>query len=535
MPISKKSVLIITRIRHNGKVAYFLLDKREKIYLPLNEATLRRQIPHFADLSERARSKAFQRFLKASDVIDCGRIPDDLPNRKRPRDRNGHKTNLPPAAYRAGVLDLLSMGPLFPSPNPGFDLLADLLGGLWCRALREVESAYQPVAVIDSRAPEIEACLTAMIRAVVLRHRWHIKRVSIRRKTILDFRTDSLHLPPHIQDFTRLKLRVPGKGHKPLRMPYPYQDTVALVIGASSQQLQESAPYLREAAVFLLNCDGCGDLKGHRISTSLLDSYDPAILGQLEEGRENTSVVLEAWRRMSHPRRAQMIIQAAKNSFGPPDSRYVSVTLDPRKLNRAIRYQLLLAFLTWTEDCDLLTAEEAGTYRAAIKQIYDPEPIPEMPARHAEDPEVFREVMKALVSESDVADTGEPYRNSDKRLGAWRKISGILYLVMPEDGWARAYSRRVRKDRGIDTSFFQRKDWEKQLQKILAEQGLIKSTAGTYRSRYDLYDRKQGKDTYVVIVPAALLEGQESGQNILPAGNTSCPESCRVEGENCAE
>lgn len=136
--------------------------------------------------------------------------------------------------------------------------------------------------------------------------------------------------------------------------------------------------------------------------------------------------------------------------------------------------------------------------------------------------------MKALVSESDIADMGAPFRDSDKCLGAWRKISGILYLVMPEDGWARVYSRRVRKDKGIDASFFQKTGWEKQLQKILAEQGLIKSTAGTYRSRYDLYDRKQGKDTYVVIVPAALLEGQESGQNILSAGNTSCPDSCRV-------
>ena len=64
---------------------------------------------------------------------------------------------------------------------------------------------------------------------------------------------------------------------------------------------------------------------------------------------------------------------------------------------------------------------------------------------------------------------------------------------------------------------------------------MIKSTAGTYRSRYDLYDLKKGKDTYVVIVPAALLEGQESGQNILPAGNTSCPDSCRAEEENCAK
>lgn len=480
MPISKKSVLIITRIRHNGKVAYFLLDKREKIYLPLNEATLRRQIPHFADLSERARSKAFQRFLKASDVIDCGRIPDDLPNRKRPRDRKGHKTDLPPAAYRAGVLDLLSLSQLFRAPESGFDLLADLLGGLWCRALREVESAYQPVAVIDSRAPEIEACLATLVRAVVLRHRWRRKRASIRRKAILDFRTDSLQLPPHVQDFTGLKLRVPGKGCKPLRMPYPYRDTSVLVIGASSQQLQESAPYLREAAVFLLNCAGCGDLKGHRIPTSVLSSYDPTVLERLEEGRENTSMVLEAWRRLSHPRRAQMIIQAAKRFFGPPDSRYVAVTLDPRKLNRAIRYQLLLAFLTWTEDCDLLAAEEAATYRAAIKQIYDPEPISETPVRHAEDPEVFLEVMKALVSESDIADMGAPFRNSDNRLGAWREISGILYLVMPEEVWAKAYRRKLSAEKFMDTSFFQKKDWPRELQRQLSKGGFIKQASSGY-------------------------------------------------------
>lgn len=515
-------------VRKHAEKRIFMWNSQIKAYTPLDEAVLAKYIPGFRSLNERARQKAAKHFLDSIDVIDCGRIPDDLPNRKRPRDRNGHKTNLPPAAYRAGVLDLLSIGQLFPSPSPGFDLLADLLGGLWCRALREVESAYQPVAVIDSRAPEIEYCLTAMIRATVTRKKWHKRRVRIRRKSVLDYRTDHWELPRHIQDFTALKFKVPAKGCMPVRIPYPYQDTAALVIGASNQQLQEAGPYLQDAAIFLLDCAKFSDLKGHHISSSLLDSYDPTILEQLEEGRENTSLVLETWRRLSHPTRAQMIIQEAKRFFGPPDSRYVAVTLDPRKLNRAIRYQLLLAFLTWTEDCDLLTAEEAATYRAAIKQIYDPEPISETPVRHAEDPEVFLAVMKALVSESDIADMGAPFRDSDKRLGAWRKISGILYLVMPEDGWARVYSRRVRKDKGIDASFFQKTGWEKQLQKILAEQGLIKSTAGTYRSRYDLYDRKQGKDTYVVIVPAALLEGQESGQNILSAGNTSCPDSCRV-------
>ena len=501
---SKQIHAVSTRM---GKdIRTFMWDSKLGAYATLDEAILAKNIPGFRSLNERARRKAARRFLDSIDVIDCGRIPDDLPNRKRPRDRKGHKTDLPPAAYRAGVLDLLSLSQLFRAPESGFDLLADLLGGLWCRALREVESAYQPVAVIDSRAPEIEACLTAMIRAVVLRHRWHGKRrASIRRKAILDFRTDGLQLPPHIQDFTGLKLRVPGKGCKPLRMPFPYQDTVTLVIGASSQQLQESAPYLREASVFLLNCAGCGDLKGHRIPTSVLSSYDPTVLERLEEGRENTSMVLEAWRRLSHPRRAQMIIQAAKRFFGPPDSRYVAVTLDPHKLNRAIRYQLLLAFLTWTEDCDLLAAEEAATYRAAIKRIYDPEPISETPVRHAEDPEVFLEVMKALVSKSDIADMGAPFRNSDNRLGAWREISGILYLVMPEEVWAKAYRQKLSAEKFMDTNFFQKKDWPRELQRQLSKGGFIKQASSGYRYRYDLYGTGKRDSTYVVAIPASLL------------------------------
>ena len=284
-----------------------------------------------------------------------------------------------------------------------------------------------------------------------------------------------------------------------------YGPTVTLVIGASSQQLQESAPYLREASVFLLNCAGCGDLKGHRIPTSVLSSYDPTVLERLEEGRENTSMVLEAWRRLSHPRRAQMIIQAAKRFFGPPDSRYVAVTLDPHKLNRAIRYQLLLAFLTWTENCDLLAAEEAATYRAAIKQIYDPEPISETPVRHAEDPEVFLEVMKALVSESDIADLGAPFRNSDNRLGAWREISGILYLVMPEEVWAKVYRRKLSAEKFMDTNFFQKKDWPRELQRQLSKCGFIKQASSGYRYRYDLYGTGKRDSTYFVAIPSSRL------------------------------
>ena len=501
---SKQIYAISTRICKDDRT--FMWDSKLGAYTALDEAVLAKCIPGFRSLNERARRKAAKRFLDSIDVIDCGRIPDDLPNRRCPRDKMGRKSaRLSADACRAGVLDLLSLSQIFRTPEPGFDLLADLLGGLWCRVLREVESAYQPVAVIDIQSPEIEDCLTAMIRATVTRKKWHKRKARIRRKSVLDYRTDHWELPRHIQDFTILKIKVPAKGCMPVRIPYPYQDTAALVIGASSQQLQEAGPYLQDAAIFLLNCAKFSDLKGHRISSSLLDSYDPTILERLEEGRENTSMVLETWRRLSHPGLAKTIIQAAKNSFGPPDGRYVSVTLDPRKLNRAIRYQLLLAFLTWTEDCDLLTAEEAATYRAAVKQVYDPVPVPETPVRHAEDPEVFLEAMKALVSESDIADIGDPFRNSDKRLGAWREISGILYLVMPEEVWAKAYRRKLSAEKFTDTSFFQKKEWPRELQRQLSKGGFIKQASSGYRYRYDLYGTAKRDSTYVVAIPASLL------------------------------
>ncbi len=490
---------ILVHIRNLNHACFWRYDPGGKGYISLNEAQLCREIPMFRSLNERARKQAFRRFLKSSRVIDAGELPENLPGCRPPRD----KVSPSQEELRAGALAFLSAGELFENVDAGPGLMADLLGGLWCRELRAAEPAYRPVVAVDSTAPRIEEILTALVRGVVTCKRWRLGKTRVRRKAVLDYRTDGWNLPRHIQDFSRVK--VPVKGHKALRIPCSYENTVALIIGANSQQLQEAAPYLRNGAVFLLNCATSKDLTGDRIRSSALNHYDPEILERLQQKRKRISLLLAFWWRYCRPKRAWRIIQAARASFGPQDSRYIAVTLEPKQLRQAIRYQLLLAFLGWLEDGELLTAGEAAAFRAAFRGVYDPEPVPRQPVRHAEDPEVFLETMRALAAESAISGPDEPYRKNDGCLGAWRDISGTRYLVMPEREWARAYRQKVQTDKSVDTSFFQNKDWSKELQKWMSEAGLIKPASSGHRYRYDLFGNGTRDKTYVLAVPEALL------------------------------
>lgn len=499
MRISQEDKKIILQITRDGKKMHFCMDVHEKSYVPLDEAQLCREIPMFRSLNERARKQAFRRFLKGARVIDAGELPENLPGRRPPRDKVGPSRE----ELRAGALAFLSAGELFESADAGPGLMADLLGGLWCRELRAAEPAYRPVVAVDSTAPRIEEILTALVRGVVTYKRWRLGKTRVRRKAVLDYRADDWNLPHHVQDFSRVK--IPVKGHKALRIPCSYENTVALIIGANSQQLQEAAPYLRNGAVLLLNCATSKDLKGGRISNAALNHYDPEVLERLQQERKRISLLLAFWWGYCRPKRAWRIIQAARASFGPQDSRYATVTLEPQKLRQAIRYQLLLAFLGWLEDGELLTAEEAASFRASVRAVYDPEPVPRQPVRHAEDPEVFVETMRALAAESAISGPDEPYRKNDGCLGAWRDISGTRYLVMPEKDWARAYRQKVQTDKSVDTSFFQDEDWSKELQKWMSEAGLIKPASSGYRYRYDLFGNGTRDKTYVVAVPEALL------------------------------
>ena len=395
--------------------------------------------------------------------------------------KDGHRRAAAFEDFRAGALALLPVCGLFRSAEAGCDLLATVLAGMRCESLREAETGFRAVVEISSTAPEIEETLTTLAGAAVTRKKW--KNGRIKRLAVL------------------MKIKV--KKHPTLRVPVPYMDTVVLVIGADSAQLREAAPYLENAAVLLLNC-GSNDWGGRRLRTSELAEYDPAVVKGLEEERYSVAALLCAWWAAEEDEMtwARQIVAEAKASFGKPDSRFVAVQFDPKLLNKAIRHRVLCSFLDWLETEGLLAAEALERYCMIVKSVYDPEPVEEKPPQYAEDPQVFLRVMRDLTASEKIAGLEEPFRKGDKLLGAWRTISEECFLVMPETRWKKAYSKAARAAKDVDTTFFQRDQWERELQKILAEAEAIKVPSAGYRYRYDLYGAGKRDSTYVVAVPS---------------------------------
>ena len=490
------------RIRHADGVEYWVYELKTG-YVPLDEAYLARASPGFRNLNERAREKVRNEYLGKCTTIEKASVPRYLVNTRRSLPgKDGHRRAAAFEDFRAGALALLPVCELFSNAEAGCDLLAAVLAGMRCESLREAETGFRAVVEIRSTAPEIEETLTTLAGAAVTRKKW--KNGRIKRLAVLDWRTRPGGLPHRIQDFSRLKIKV--KKHPTLRIPVPYIDTVALVMGADSAQLRETAPYLENAAVLLLNC-GSNDWGGRRLRTSELAEYDPAVVKGLEEERYSVAALLCAWWAAEEDEVtwARQIVAEAKASFGKPDSRYVAVQFDPKLLNMAIRHRVLCSFLDWLEAEGLLAGENLECYRAIIKGVYAPELVEEKPPQHAEDPQVFLGIMRNLAASEQIAGPDEPFRKGDKLLGAWRIISGERFLVMPEDRWKKAYSRAARAAKDVDTAFFQRDQWERELQKILAEAEAIKVPSAGYRYRYDLYGAGKRDSTYVVAVPAKLL------------------------------
>lgn len=236
------------------------------------------------------------------------------------------------------------------------------------------------------------------------------------------------------------------------------------------------------------------------LSASAVSHVDPQILEGFADNRECIACVLRSWWQSDNEERwAADIVAAAKSSFGKPDGRYVAVTLDSSKLREVIAYRAFLSFLDEMQRRGWLEAEAAEHYRLEAKAVFDPDPVEEMPMRRMEQPDVFIAVMHQLIGEnsSKIVPQNQPFVKADKPFGAWREISGERYLVMLEDTWAREYRKAAKKD-GVDISFSERKNWEREMQKLLCEAGLIKTPTAGYRYRYDLLGDGKRDTTYVL-------------------------------------
>lgn len=74
-----------------------------------------------------------------------------------------------------------------------------------------------------------------------------------------------------------------------------------------------------------------------------------------------------------------------------------------------------------------------------------------------------------------------------------------------EEKWAAAYRKALRSISNMDTTFLDQKNWARDLQRILVDEGLIKEPSSGARYRFDLCGIGKRDSTYVIAIPAAVL------------------------------
>ena len=515
-------------LHYGDQTIRWLLQPDEKRPVLLDEHYLRKELSHYADLTLKGRRKAVDRYLKGLPVILRARIDESLPNvglriLGRPPCRDD---------FRAGADAFLRLLDLFEDPETGAILAANLLCGFQMTSLRRLFPTFTSVIVLPETNATLECVLRLIQNTATPKHRWRGKGCRVRRAPVLDYRESGDGIILKFQDFSRIKIDVP-RGKSPAA-PFPYTDTAALFIGASSGQIREAAPYLEQCAVIALGCRLPKELSARRLSHRQLAAYDPSIIKAWRAYGAEIALVLYLWQQYRLP--IDAIKAQVSSRFLHPDARYISVTIHPDELCTAVYRAALAAFLRMLAEYSLLSREEAAAREEALTVLFfPPPPPPPAPKRQAEDPQVFLELLADHIRQvpEDIAGPDEPYRKKDTRLGAWRTISGTQHLVMAEPVWKKWYQRQVRSRPDLDTACLSRDAWEKDMQKALADAGVIKAPSAGFRYRYDLYNDGSRDSTYVLAVPAHLLPcpGKTSDKGAA-APAAPLPENLPEEGED---
>lgn len=505
-PSSKQLIIL----HYGDQTIRWLLQPGEKRPVLLDDRRLRRELPDYADLTLKGRRKAVDRYLKGFPVILRARIDESLPN------VGHHILGRSPCRddFRAGADAFLRLLDLFEDRETGAILAANLLCGFQMTSLRRVFPTFTSVIVLPETNATLECVLRLIQNTATPKQRWRGKHCRVRRASVLDYRENGDGIAPRFQDFSQVKVDVP-RG-KPPAAPFLYTDTAALLIGASSGQIREAAPYLERCSVMALGCRLPKELSARRLSHRQLGAYDPQIIEAWRAHGAEIALVLRLWQEYELP--AATIKAQVSSRFLPPDKRFIAVVPHPDKLRAAVYLAALIAFLRMLAEYSLLSSEESAAREEALTALFfPPPPPPEAPKRQAEDPQVFLELLAEHIRQSpeDIAGPDEPYRKKDRRLGAWRTISGTQHLVMAEQVWKKWYHRQVRSRPDLDTACLSRDAWEKDMQKALADAGVIKAPAAGFRYRYDLYNDGSRDSTYVLAVPAHLLPcpGKTSGKS----------------------
>ncbi len=500
-----RSQKVRVRLRLDDQERQWLIDGKGDVH-PVDERYAATVIRGFRDLNEAARERALQNHLREFPVAWDAKISSLQQNAKTTRvyDSYGNERYYSNDELGMAARTFLSISQLFENPRPGYVILSHLLAGLHGSALTKEAPDIRFAIHINDRSEGITQIISTITNIVVNRKKWYGKKCRLKRSYIIDCRHSSTYVGKHIQDFCSVKIRFKKKK---LYAPAKYTDTAACVIGADRTLLRELDPYMKNGCTFLVGCDS-NEWGATRISAAEISSYDPKILSAIEDKSAEIAAMLHEWWRRDDTTWASGVIKWTKASFGKPDSRYIQVTLDPKKLRDALCFHVFLCFLDFAKRRGWISNEIVSHYLTGAKGVYYPESVEDKPVRRMEQPEVFEDIMRDLFTNPDIhiLPFEERFVKAEKKnLGALRTISGIDYFVMPEERWKAAYLKAARKA-GVDISLSKSEKWELTVLKAMSEAGLIKSPSSGYRYRYDLYGDGSRDKTYVVCVPIDVLD-----------------------------
>ena len=520
----------IIRVLTDSGQPIFLTEEDGR-YIPLPDDFWRRKIPNYRYFTENGRQKQQKKLLKTVDVKSIRVSTDFPPARKKIRSDNDKR---PPTTTdcRQGVAALMSLLDVFPDLEVGAMLLATVLLGLRAADLKQYEPSLRPCVAFRG-PPQLEPALKSLFRHILPRKQWEGKRLSVRRKRMVD-----LNKPLSLVDISRVKIRVDKL--KSIWLPLPPEDTMLLVLhGRDTTWGKFGDDLSRTGVVFVnstLSANGWGAAS---VPTYSLTAWDDDLLEKVIAKSPQAAWLLGWWWGTSRDDWAQDVIRRAHVQLGNPGGRFRTFAYEPKALCRAVAYQVLLDFVALAGDRQWLPPDRANAYRQRLQDIFDPAPPPlPMAPRRAEDAGVYLEKLSGLVENNPdlIIPPEQPYVRPQrgKIAAAWRCISGEEYLVMEEKVWMMWYAKAVKADNTIDAAFLQKPRWELELQKVLGTAGVIKAPAAGYRYRYDLLTNGTRDSTYVVAIPARLLQetGQKAGQNAPPPAKPIAGALARDNEEN---
>ena len=483
-------------------------------YIPLPDDFWRRKIPNYRYFTENGRQKQQKKLLKTADVKTVCAEADQPPAWRKIHNDDGKR---PPTTTdcRQGVEALMSLLDVFPTPEAGAMLLATVLMGLRAADLKQCEPALRPCVAFRG-PPQLEQVMKRLFKSILPRKRWKGKCFFFRRKRKVDL-NDALSLV----DISRVKIRV--NKLKSIWLPLPSENTALLVLrGRDTTWGKFSDDLSRTGVVFVNSCLSANGWGAASVPTYTVSAWDDDLLENIIAKAPQAAWLLGWWWGTSRDDWAQDVIRRAHVQLGNPDGRFRTFAYESKALCRAVAYQALLDFVALTGDRQWLPPDRENAYRQRLQDIFDPAPPPPPTApRRAEDADVFLEKLKLLIDHPDqIVPLGKPYARPQrgKVAATWRQIGGEEYLVMEEKVWMTWYAKAVKADSTIDASFLQNDRWAAELQKLLGQAGVIKLPASGYRYRYDLLGNGTRDSTYVVAIPARLLQetGQKAGQNASP-------------------